>query len=103
MRFLTVISAIPVAVTLVQRGVLTPQQAGWLLVAIIVTIIVVYNASRIILPIFAISIFLTSNVSTSSDLIQLLPPLLALALCLAGIYIMLRALFAGGRRNKDRQ
>jgi len=100
MRLLTIIATIPVTLTLVQRGVLTPEQAAFVLVAIIVSVIVVQKASRVILPTFAFAIFLTNNTSNSSELLQLLAPLLALVLCLVGIYIMLRGVFIGTQKKE---
>lgn len=98
--FIVILGAIPVALTLVQRGVLTVEQAGGLLLTIVVGLALTGKFLRLALPIFAFLLFLTYNYSSiPGEMRALAGSLLALAIVLLGFYIILRG--AGRKKDED--
>ena len=100
--FIVILGAIPVALTLVQRGVLTVAQAGGLLLVIVIGLAVAGKFLRLALPIFTFLLFVTYNYQgIPGELRALFPSLLALAIVLFGFYIIVRGAFGKRSRRDD--
>lgn len=93
------VGAIPVAMVLVQKGVISSQGAVGLLCLIAIGLMVVNSAMRLILPVFGVALFVTYNATTNPEIKALSGSLIVLIITLLGICIILRFGFIGTRRK----
>lgn len=94
---LVILGVIPIALTLVQKGVFTTAQSAGLLVFVVLAVAVSGKFIRIALPIFGILLFATYNYQSDPQLEGLLVGLLALFIMLIGLYVIFRGAF--GRKD----
>ena len=94
------VGAIPVAMVLVQKGVITGQGAVGLLCLIAIGLTVVNSAMRWIMPVFGVALFITYNATSNAEIKQLSGSLLVMVIMLFGLFIIFRSVFAGSRQNK---
>lgn len=99
LRFFSIVGSVAVALTLVQKGILSTEQAGGLLVAIVIAVALTRSAMKVLLPIFSIALFITYNASTNAEIAHLAGMLLALVIALGGLYLMIRKVF--GKKSED--
>ena len=101
--FIVILGAIPVALTLVQRGVLTVGQAAGLLLTVVIGLALTAKFLRLALPVFAFLLFVTYNAhGIPGELRSLIAGLLALAVALFGLYVIARGVTRKkGRRGED--
>lgn len=93
------VGAIPVAMVLVQKGVISGQGAVGLLCMIAIGLMVVNSAMRWILPVFGVALFVTYYATSNAEIKELSGSLLVLVIMLFGLFILLRFVFAGSRQK----
>ena len=99
--YIAILGYIPVAITLVQRDVLTAEQAGSLLLVLVAGRAFASAFLRHAMPIFTFLLFVGYNTQgRQNELPMLIGSLLSLSLALLGIYIVVRGSF---RRGKGRR
>ena len=99
--YLAILGYIPVAITLVQRDVLSVIQAGALLIVLLVGRACAASFLRHAMPVFTFLLFVTYNLQgVERDLPVLLGSLLSLSLALLGLYIVARGAIRRGKGEK---
>ena len=66
-RFAAVVGAIPLAIGLVQNGILNEAQAAGLLIAVVVAVAFVSSFMAIALPLFGIALFITYSAHSNAE------------------------------------
>lgn len=66
-RFAAVVGAIPLAIGLVQNGILNEAQAAGMLIAIVVAVAFVSSFMAIALPLFGIALFITYSAHSNAE------------------------------------
>lgn len=93
------VGAIPVAMVLVQKGVISSQGAVGLICLIAIGLMVVNSAMRWIMPVFGVALFVTYNATSNAEIKELSGSLLVLVIMLFGLFMIFRSAFARSRQK----